>query len=148
MFGLLTPSFFMKLAGMCLLATGALSVAIAETVIVVGADSEVSALSADQARSIFLGKTTMLPNGVPAVPILQDEESPVQAQMREKILGKSAAQLQSYWAQRIFSGKATPPKVAGNDAEVKKYLTGTAGGIGYIDGSHMDDSVKVVFTIK
>jgi ABC-type phosphate transport system substrate-binding protein len=146
--GLRPPQLFHQFAGILLLTTAGLATAMAETVVVVAASSEVSALSAEQARAIFLGKTTTMPSGTAAIPILQNDESVAHAQIREKVLKKSAGQLQSYWAQRIFSGKATPPKVADNDAEVKEYLAKTTGGIGYIDGSHVDGSVKVVLTVK
>jgi ABC-type phosphate transport system substrate-binding protein len=44
----------------------------------------------------------------------------------------------------IFTGKGTPPKQSGSDADVKALIAKNPNMIGYIDASAVDGSVKVV----
>jgi len=55
--------------------------------------------------------------------------------------------MKAYWSKMIFSGKAAPPAVFDNDAAVKSWVASNTDGIGYIDSSQVDVSVKVILTI-
>lgn len=126
---------------------GAASLAHAEIVVVVSAKSGATALSADQASDIFLGKPSALPGGGQAVPIDQAEGATRDA-FYQKALGKNAAQLKAYWSKQIFSGKGQPPKVAGDGAAVKALVASNPNMVGYIDKSAVDGTVKVLLSIN
>lgn len=113
-------------------------------VVVIAAGSSVGSLSTDQVSNIFMGKVKTFPDGSSAVPIEQSEGSAGRNEFHNKVTGKDPAQLKAYWSQLIFSGKGQPPKEAGDSAAVKAAVTATAGGIGYIDESQVDASVKVI----
>ena len=123
------------------------SLANAGEVVVVAANSPVSAVTTDQLSQLFLGKIHTLPNGSGAVLIDQTEGSPLRDEFYSKTTGKSAAQIKALWSRLTFSGAAQPPKSASGDAEVKKFVSTIPGAIGYIDKSAVDSSVKVVLTI-
>ncbi len=78
----------------------------------------------DVNADVFLGKAASLPGGA------------------------SAAQAKAYWSKLAFTGKGTPPPEAGNSAAVKKAVAGAPGGIGYIEKSAADATVKVVLTVN
>lgn len=118
----------------------------ADVVVVVGAKSAAATLTKEQVADLFMGKLASLPGAGAAAPIDQGESSPLREEFYSKVTGKSAAQVKSYWAKMAFTGKGTPPKEGSNSAEVKKLVAGAPGGIGYIEKSAVDDSVKVVFT--
>ena len=61
------------------------------------------------------------------------------------LIDKTNAQVKSYWAKLIFTGKGTPPKEVANSDEVKKLVSTNPNTIGYIDKSHLDTSVKVIY---
>lgn len=103
------------------------------------------ALTKEQIADIFLGKATSLPGGAAASLVDQPESSPLRDEFYNKLTGKSASQAKAYWSKLSFTGKGTPPKEVGSSADVKKAVAGTPGGIGYIEKSAVDDSVKVVF---
>ena len=126
---------------------GAASLAHAEIVVVVSSKSGATALSADQASDIFLGKPSALPGGGQAVPIDQAEGATRDA-FYQKALGKNAAQLKAYWSKQIFSGKGQPPKVAGDGAAVKALVASNPNMVGYIDKSAVDGTVKVLLSIN
>lgn len=119
--------------------------AFAQVVVVVGAKSGTPALAKEQVSDIFLGRSTSLPGGASAVLVDLPEASAARDEFYSKVTGKSASQAKAYWAKLAFTGKGTPPAEVGNTAEVKKTVAGTPGGIGYIEKSAVDDSVKVVF---
>jgi ABC-type phosphate transport system substrate-binding protein len=131
------------LVGALCLSTG---VAMAETVVIVGAKSGIGALEKQQVSDLFLGKASAFPDGKQAVPLDQAEGSPARDEFHSKVTGKSGAQLKSFWSKQVFSGKGTPPKEMANSADVKKLVADNPNMIGYVDKAVVDGSVKVVLT--
>jgi len=120
----------------------------AEIAVVVNHGNPINILTAEQVKAIFLKKVTTFPDGGPATPVYQDEDSKIYGDFAEQVLEKDATHLKSYWSGQIFSGKNTLPEVAKGDTAVKNTVSGVPEAIGYIDSHHVDKSVKVVFTIK
>jgi len=120
------------------------AITMAETAVIVSASNANSTIDKATIAKIFLGKSKSFPDGSAATPIDQNEGSAARDSFNSAVLGKSASQLKSYWSRLIFTGKGTPPKQSGNDADVKAMVAGNAKLIGYIDASAVDESVKVV----
>ncbi len=121
--------------------------AVAAQVVVVSVDSPISALNGEQVSQIFLGRTSALPDGKLAVPIDHAEGSPMRDTFYAKTSGMNATQVKKLQSRLTFSGAMQPSRVMRSDADVKKAVTDIPGGIGYIDPSAVDGSVKVVFTV-
>jgi len=115
-----------------------------EVVAVVSAKSAVTALSANQVADIFLGRSTRFPDGTHAVPIDQNEDSPVRDRFYAQFTGKSAAQVKAHWSKIIFTGRGQPPRQASSGAELKKIIADNPNAIGYIDPKLVDSSVRVL----
>ncbi len=126
---------------------GLMKPAVAEVAVIVHPSATFADLSEDDIARLFLGKTKSFPNGESATPINQDEGTPARDKFNEAVVKKNAAQLKAYWSQLVFTGKGTPPKDSGKDADVKKLVSSTPGSIGYVDASAVDGSVKVVFKV-
>ncbi len=120
-------------------------VCFAEVVVIVHPSASVASMTSDDVARIFLGKSNSFPSGEQAVPINQDEGSPVRDKFNEAICKKNASQYKAYWSQLVFTGKGTPPKDVGKDAAVKALIAANPNMIGYVDASAADSSVKVVF---
>ena len=119
--------------------------ALAEDVVaVVSTRSPVTALSANQVADIFLGRSTRFPDGTHAVPIDQNEDSPVRDRFYAQFTGKSAAQVKAHWSKIIFTGRGQPPRQASSGAELKKMIADNPQAIGYIDPKLVDSSVRVL----
>ncbi len=112
----------------------------AEVVVVVGAKSAATTMSAEQVAQFFLGKSTAM------TPIDQPDGSPVRNEFYKKVADKEAAQARAVWAKLVFTGKATLPKEAAASADVKKAVAADPKAIGYIEKSAVDATVKVVLT--
>lgn len=119
----------------------------AEFVVIVGKGGP-DAMTKEQVADVFLGKAASLPGGASAAPQDQADSSPLRDEFYTKITGKSAAQAKAYWSKLAFTGKGTPPPEAGNSAAVKKAVAGAPGGIGYVEKSAADATVKVVLTVN
>lgn len=134
---------FSKMAlSLTLLASAA---AFADVVVIVSAKNANYGLEKTDVEQIFLGKTSTFPDGSKAVPIDQNEGSASRDAFNDRVLGKSASQLKAYWSRLIFTGKGTPPKESGNDAEVKALVADNPNLVGYVDAKVVDSSVKIVF---
>lgn len=106
--------------------------------------SNTSSLSESDIARIFLGKKKSFPSGSEALPIDQNEGSDSRSAFVSTVLKKNDQQIKAYWAQLLFTGKGTPPKSVGGDAEVKQLVAENPNLIGYIDAGSVDASVKVV----
>ncbi|MDF1642252.1 phosphate ABC transporter substrate-binding protein [Thalassolituus oleivorans] len=122
------------------------SAAYAEVSVIVSANNANASIDADTLSRIFLGKTSNFPDGNQAIPVDQTEGAVARESFNEKVLGKNSSQLKAYWSRLIFTGKGTPPKESGSDADVKALVANNPNLIGYIDSSAVDGSVKVVYS--
>ncbi|MDI4634326.1 hypothetical protein J7U46_14810 [Pelomonas sp. V22] len=119
-----------------------------QVAVIVSPKSPMTALTADQAAAIFMGRSTTLPSGATAAPADLPDSSGVREQFYSKAAGKSAAQVKAAWSRLTFSGKATPPKEIPSAAEVKKFVAANPDAIGYIEKSAVDATVKVVLVLE
>jgi len=127
--------------------SSAANVALAETVVIVAATNPVTALTADQAADLFLGRATSFPSGGDATPIDQADGSAMRDDFYTKVANKSGPQVKAYWAKLVFTGKGQAPKDAGDSAGVKSAVVANPGAVGYVDKSVVDGSVKVVLSL-
>ena len=119
----------------------------AEVIVIVSNKNPIKSLSADQASDIFLGKAAFFPKGLRAIPIDQNEGSPVRDDFYEKSCGKTSAQMKAHWARMLFTGRAQPPVESGDSAAIKRLVSENPTLIGYIDKKDVDDSVKPVLLL-
>ncbi len=133
----LSTIFFLLLFAAC-------SSLAADIVVITNKSTKVDSLSAKEVKSLFLQKSKSFPDGSIAVVGDQPSNSSTKKEFNKKILKKSSKKLKRYWSKLIFSGKAVPPKVIGNDEAMKKWVAGTPNSLGYIDAKFLDDSVKVL----
>lgn len=133
----------LKIVAFAMLALVA-TLASAEVVTVVSAQSPTTALSRSEVSNIFLGKTSRFPDGTPAVPIDQPEGSAPRTEFYRSVSNRQPAQIKAYWSKMIFTGRGQPPAVADNDEQVKQILASRPDAIGYIDRASVDQRIKVL----
>lgn len=139
-------ALFKKIMGISLL-IAAVNVQ-AGVVVIANPSVGVAWLTQDDVSRIFLAKTKTFPNDKAVVPVNQNDGSPARAAFEDKVLKKTPSQVNAYWTQLIFTGKGTPPKDAGVDADVKKLVADNPNIIGYVDSSAVDSTVTVVYTAE
>jgi ABC-type phosphate transport system substrate-binding protein len=121
--------------------------AVADVVAVVSSTSPITSLTTTQVADIFLGKVSRFPNGALAIPIDQARGSQIREEFYASYAGKSSAQILSYWAKIIFTGRGQPPKAAASTTEVRKLLAENPQAIGYIERSEVDGTVRVLVAL-
>lgn len=131
---------FISIALAAALSASALS-ASAEIVIVVNPGNPATHMTPEQASQFFLGKSTMF------TPVDQAESSPIRAEFYKKVADKDTTQVKAIWSKLVFTGKGSLPKELPSNAEVKKAIAADPHGIGYIDKSAVDASVKVIASL-
>ena len=129
---------------MLLVATTLFASVVQAEIAVVVHPSNAASLDASSLSRIFLGKMKSFPGGGQAVPVNQSEGSSATSEFNSKVLKKSGSQLKAYWSKLVFTGKGTPPKAIGSDAEVISLVSSNPNLIGYVDASAVTGDVKVV----
>ena len=122
--------------------------ALAETVVIVHPDNPITSLTRDQVVDIYLGKKLNFPGANPAFPIDLPPDSPVRSDFYRKLVDKSVAQVNAYWARLLFTGRATPPKVLTSGKSVVKSVSENRDAIAYIGSEELDKRVKIIFRLK
>lgn len=125
-----------------------MSTAQAEVVVVVSAKNPLVSLTPNQLADIFLGKTDELPNGAAVSPVDQGDNSKEKEEFYRRYMNRSTAQIRSYWAKQIFTGKGEPPKEIENLEQLKKHIAGNPATIGYLDREKVDGNLKIVIVEK
>lgn len=95
-------------------------------------------------RAAFLREALAWQWGTPVHPIALPSRMTTSARFAELILKKSVPQLRSYWVQRIFSGKGTPPPELESTAAVLNRVLSDPGAVAYIPEDTDPGAAKVV----
>ena len=112
--------------------------------IIVNAANPTSSLTKQQVRDMFLRKVTTWEHGPKILPADLDIAVKVREKFSKEIHGKSAAAVESYWQQKIFSGRGTPPPQKTSEKEALDYVERNAGAIGYVSVTAAVEKVKVL----
>ena len=120
------------------------STAMPEILVVVNKENETTELTRSQIVDLYMGRYQNFPNGEAAFPLDHPPDSEIRSDFYRKMVNKSVAEVNAYWARLLFSGRASPPRVFSDSAAVIKAVSENRGAIGYIERSDLDDSIKVV----
>jgi hypothetical protein len=113
-------------------------------VVIVNPANHVQRLDPADLRDLFLRKAVLWGDGETARPVDLPRTSPVRERFSREVLGRTAADIRSYWNQQIFSGRALPPPEKETAAEVIAYVLRYPGGVGYLPASVDPGGARVV----
>lgn len=139
-----TQSNTSQLCSALLIAWAAIGPSRAEPVVVVN-PALAGKPSADEVKAVFLGQATTLP-GSGAVQLGLPKEGKLREDFVIGYVGKNEKQYKAIWTQLIFTGRAQAPKQFESEDELKKWVASTPNGVGILDSSKVDASVKVLPT--
>lgn len=118
----------------------------AETVIIASSKNPNTALTADQAEKLFLGKINAFPDGSTAIPMDLPKGAERDA-FYGKLTGKNSNQLKAYWSKLVFTGSGQPPKEAESTQDMVNLVGKNPNLLGYVDKSAVNSSVKVLLSV-
>ena len=136
-----------KLLFCLVLALLAGAAATAELVVVVSAQSPITALRAEQVADIFLSEATRFPDGGEVVALDLPIGSPLRDDFYLKIANRTPALMKAFWTKKIFTGRGQPPRELPNSLAVRKLVADNPTLIGYIERSALDASVRPVLVV-
>jgi hypothetical protein len=120
----------------------------AELVVAVRGDSEISSLTKNEVVDIFLGRFRQLPSGRIAEPLDQAPQSPEKQAFYGTLINKTVAEINAYWARLLFSGRVAPPRSMDTSDRMLEELLRNPRAIGYIDRSKLDRRLRVVLELS
>ncbi len=108
--------------------------------------SQTKNLSEREVAEIFAGASTTWPDGTKAQ-IIENGDAVLTQKFFAKVVKKPTALVRSQWTKLALSGQGAAPKKGASAAEVKDLVNKSAGGIGYINTSDLDASVREILKV-
>jgi hypothetical protein len=113
----------------------------AQVAVVVGSASPVSALTFDEVRRVFEGKSPK----VAGVSVVVGFGAAAQDKFCTKVYDATPDNIRKRWAALVFQGEvAAMPPVLADDAAIKKFLASNPGAVAIIPSASVDGSMKVI----
>ena len=119
----------------------------AQLVVITNPKNGVTSLSRDDVVNIFLGRFRQFPSGISAQPADLPATQPEKALFYRMLVNKDLAEINSYWARLLFSGRTVPPRQALSNEDLLSFISKTPGAIGYLEKRKIDARVKVVLDL-
>ncbi len=119
--------------------------AAADLVVVANPKSGIERLSQDEVINIYLGRYRRLASGITAEPVDLAGDVEQKARFYRRLVGKTQAEINAYWARLIFSGRTRPPQVAENVEAALDYVAARPGALAYVERAQVDKRVRIVF---
>lgn len=119
-----------------------------ELVVIVNPTNQTTELSHRQLVNLYMGRTQNYPDGTLALPVDQAPDSAARQAFYERLVGKSVAEVNAYWAKLLFTGRASPPRSLTDSETVLRVVRENRDAIGYIESEYLDDTVKVVGQVQ
>ncbi|ARS51790.1 hypothetical protein [Kushneria konosiri] len=117
----------------------------ADIAIVINEASPVHQISHGEAVNIFMGRYRRLPDNSVALPI---DQGPLKARFYKALVKKDMAEINSYWARLVFSGRASPPQQTDTLKDLVDIVTHNNNALGYVDVAEMPSNMRVLLTIS
>lgn len=130
------------LAASVLVALGAGASAQEGVVVICHPSNPAAAISRHELSRYFLRQSSEWPSGQRVRPVDQPRGSPARTAFTEKLLGRTVGDMDAFWAQAFYSGRAVPPPMKSDDAGVVEYVRSTPGAVGYVQASASPEGVK------
>jgi len=123
----------------CGLGAGALH-ATESLVVIAHPGSHIDSMSRAQVINLFLGRYKKLPSGERAVVLDNIARKEL---FYQRLVNKTLAEINAYWARLTFSGQTTPPRQE-DEMQVLRRVASTPGAVSYVDKRFVDDRVRIV----
>lgn len=114
--------------------------------IIANNDVPEDSISEQRLQDIFLGDIGNWPNGDRIVlAILRSGDA--NRAFLSRIIGRTAAQYNTYWKQIVFTGRGTAPNEFNSDSDIINFVSNNRGAIGFTASEPPDDDRVKVITI-
>ena len=119
----------------------------AEVWVIVNRHNQIDRMDKAEVTGIYLGRYVTFPDGTLVHPLDQNKDGRIYEEFYQRLTGKSAAYINAYWAQILFTGRAKPPKEILTEAELINTVRQDRHAIGYVSSGASLQGVKVVLRL-
>ena len=133
--------FFAAVMGMLFELPGAASAG--GVLVVANKNVPAGSLSIEEVKKIFLSKKTQWRDGS-KIQFVALKKGDAQDDFLKSYLQKTQSQYNRYFRTLVFTGKGKAPRTFSTEAEVVRYVSRTAGAIGYVSSGTNTGSAKVI----
>ncbi len=120
----------------------------AELAIIGHPHSDTGAVDAHSVKRLYTGERRAFPSGLHATPVNHAIGSPDRKVFFSLVMNMPEKSFKRQWKRKMSTGTASAPAVLGSHKEVLQYIANNPGTIGYIDSAEVNDTVKVLMTVK
>jgi len=120
----------------------------ADVYVVVNAANPVHAMAQKEVIDLYMGRSRAYASNELALALDLPRDHPVRAAFYNALTGLSAAQVNSYWARLMFSGRTMPPQQVASEQAMEDLVRRNPGAIGYLAQEPADHALRVVLVLK
>ena len=100
-------------------------------------------LDASTVKAVFLGKKVAW-DSAGRITLAVLKGGPVADEFLKGAVDMNSSAFNNHWRRLAMTGGGTAPKTFDKEEELRKFVSETAGAIGFIDSANVDDSVVVL----
>lgn len=119
----------------------------ADYFVVVSERNQQSSMTEQEVLHLYMGRTRTFPDGQTAVRFEADTGSAREG-FYKALGGMSLAQVSSYWARLVFSGKSLPPQQLRDEKAVADKVREDPRAIGWLSAEPQQKGLKVVLVLR
>lgn len=118
--------------------------AYADLVVVANPKSGIERLTQDEVINIYLGRYRRLATGIVAEPVDLAGEHELKVRFYRRLVGKTLAEINAYWARLIFSGRTRPPLAVSSVEAALRHVAANPEALAYADKNQAQGDRRVV----
>ncbi len=119
----------------------------ADIAVIVSKHSDLGPLTRAQVLDIYTGRLLTLPNNEIPMPMDLRGSPTLRTEFYRLLTGKPLSQINTYWAQLLFSGQATPPRILPDTQAMLQAVRQNSSALGFIDTQNVPHDIKVLFLL-
>jgi hypothetical protein len=118
-----------------------------DVVLVANKGVQISEITNNDLRAIFMGARTRFADGSHAVPVTL-KGGPVHEVFLKNHVGENPEEFRSQWRKLVFTGQGAMPRAFDSESALIEYVAATPGAVGYASRISSQDNVKVLAAVK
>lgn len=120
----------------------------ADIAVIANRAGKLTRITPGQLSDLYLGRSRSLPDSTSVQVIELTRNSTLRERFFRRINGMTLRQVNAYWARLQFSGQVLPPPALEDETSVLAAIRDNPNAIGYVDAASVDESVRVILTLK
>lgn len=120
----------------------------AELYVIVNNSNPLAKIDKKELIALYTGRSRNFPGGGPAEVFDQPRDSAQREAFYLALTGMDLAQIDSYWARLLFTGRVVPPKMLAGDSALLAEVKRNPRAIAYLSSPPAEGQAKLVMTLS